>query len=175
MKLNLYIDFDGVILNTIDVASDMYFGNKKHIGYPSRDFYESIDWEKLIDNCHEINNSLTNLSKIIKSNLYNVKILTHIVCNKEKEAKTKYLKRIFPDLEVITVFKDYNKCDVVDCKGAILVDDYTKNLDLWESNGGISIKFSHKKKKYNYITISNLNSLLDIFPKLKALSSKKTC
>lgn len=43
MKLDLYIDFDGVILNTIDVAGDIYFKGIKHDGYPPRSFYENLD------------------------------------------------------------------------------------------------------------------------------------
>ena len=34
------------------------------------------------------------------------------------------------ELEVITVFKNFDKCDVVSARGAILVDDYSENLSL---------------------------------------------
>lgn len=175
MKIDLYIDFDGVILNTIDVASDIYFGDREHVGYPPRSFYEDIDWNELLDKCQEINNSIIYLDKLIKSDLYHVAILTHVVCDDERKAKINFLKNKFPDLKVITVFKDYNKCDVVECKNSILVDDYLENLVLWQSKGGIAIKFSDKNKKYDFISISNLGSLIDIFPKLRALVKEKTC
>ena len=175
MKIDLYIDFDGVILDTIDVASDIYFGNKEHIGYPPRSFYEDIDWYDLLDRCHEINDSISKLEIVINSNLYNVYILTHVVCDNEKEDKKKYLKNIFPNLDVITVFKDFNKCDVVECKGSVLVDDYLENLELWQKKGGIPIKFSDKNKEYDYLSISSLDSLIDLFSKIEALVEEKTC
>ena len=173
MKLDLYIDFDGVILNTIEVASDMYFGNKDHIGYPPRDFYENLDWDNLLRMCHEINYSINNIKKLIDSNLFNVRVLTHIVCDGEKKAKIIYLNNIFPNLEIITVLRDINKCDAVDAKGSILVDDFTENLELWDNAKGVSVKFSEKNKKYNYITINRLDSLIDIFPKLEDLVKEK--
>ena len=175
MKIDLYIDFDGVILNTIDVASDIYFGNKEHIGYPPRSFYKDVDWYKLIDMCSEINNSINNIDKLIKSNLFNVKILTHVVCDEEIVAKKKYLNNIFPDLEIITVARDVNKCDVVNARGSILVDDFSDNLDLWSKSFGIPVKFSLKNKNYNYITVSSLDKLIELFPKLELLVREKTC
>ena len=169
MKIDLYIDFDGVILDTIDVASSIYFKNKKQIGYPPRSFYEKLDWNDLLDKCHEINKSINNITKLINSNLFNVRVLTHIVCENERIAKIKYLNEKIPGLEVVTVFKEYNKCDVVNAKKSILVDDYSENLELWQKAGGIPIKFSTKNKKYNYITINSLDHLIEIFPKLIAL------
>ncbi len=173
MKTNLYIDFDGVILNTIDVACDIYYGSEEHTGYPPRSFYEKIDWNILLGMCNEINNSISNLSKIINSNLFNVRILTHVVCENERIAKINYLKNKFSNLEVITVSKDKNKCDVVDATGAILVDDYSKNLELWNKAGGIPIKFSNKNKKYDYITINSLDDLINLFPELLVLTKEK--
>ncbi len=175
MKIDLYIDFDGVILDTIDVASDIYFGDREHDGYPPRSFYEKLDWDKLLNKCHEINNSITNIKKLINSNLFNVKILTHVVCNNEKCAKTKYLESRLRDIEIITVDKNMNKSDAVDARGAVLVDDYSGNLDLWKKSLGIPIKFTNKDKDYEYIKINSLDKLIDIFPKLRFLVIEKSC
>ena len=175
MKLDLYIDFDGVILNTIDVSLDIYFKGKEREGYPPRDFYRNLDWDWLLSICHEINDSISNIAKLIDSNLFNVRILTHVVCENERQAKLKFLNSKFSDLEVIPVFIDDDKCDVVDAKGAILVDDYSGNLLLWDKAGGVAVKFSNKKKRYNYVTIDKLDSLIGIFPKLKSLVEEKAC
>ena len=169
MKINLYIDFDGVILDTMDVACNIYYKGKPHTGYPPRSYFKNLNWEELLNNCHEINNSINNIHKLINSNLFNVRILTHVVCENEKKAKIKYLNKKIPELEVVPVIIEHNKCDVVNAKNSILVDDYSKNLELWEKVGGIPIKFSNKNKKYSYITINSLDHLIDIFPELEAL------
>ena len=90
-----------------------------------------------------------------------------------KEAKIKYLKDRFPDIEVVTVYKDRNKSDAVLARGAVLVDDFTDNLDLWNEALGVSVKFSNKDKEYNYIRIDSLDKLIDIFPKLETLVKEK--
>ena len=90
--IKLYLDFDGVILNTIDVTyADL---EKKNITDLDEidEYYKNLDWFELIDNCEEINNSISNIKKIIKSNLYDVNILTHIKTKSEIKAKEKYLK-----------------------------------------------------------------------------------
>ncbi len=165
--IKLYIDFDGVILNTIDVTyEDM---SRKNITKKSDidKYYRNLDWDKLINKSKEINNSIENIKKIINSNLFDVNILTHIVSKNEDIAKRKYLKKKLGDINVITVDKTINKCDVVDPKNCILIDDYINNLDLWYDKGGIPIKFSDKGKNYQYISISNLSEVLTKYEKIK--------
>ena len=67
-----------------------------------------------------------------------------------------------------------NKCDIVDCKNTILVDDYTRNLELWENKGGIPIKFSTTDKIYPYISINNLKFLLDNYQEIKEKVEENT-
>lgn len=107
--------------------------------------------------------------------MFNVRVLTHVVCDNEKKAKIRYLEKKIPGLEVITVFRDDKKCDAVEARGAILVDDYSENLRLWDDALGVAVKFSGRNKKNNYITINSLDKLIDIFPKLEALVKEKTC
>ena len=68
--------------------------------------------------------------------------------------------------------KDYNKCDVVDCEDAILVDDYMENLKLWTSKGGISIKFSDKGKDYDIMSIDNLGLLIDKYDEINKMINR---
>ena len=168
--MKLYLDFDGVILNTIDVTYDML--TKKNITDQKEidEFYQNIDWFTLIDQCSEIKNSISNIKKIIKSNLYDVTILTHVIAgNSEIKAKKKYIKSKLKDINVITVDREINKCDIVDCKNAILVDDYMNNLELWYEKGGIPIKFSDKGKKCKYMSIKSLDELIDRYDEIEKL------
>lgn len=167
--IKLYLDFDGVILNTIDVTYNELqkrnITNRKDIDY----YYKTIDWEKLIKECSEINNSITNIKRIIKSNLYDVSILTHVSSNKEIQVKEKYLKEKLGNINIITPNIGINKCDIVECKNTILVDDYIKNLDLWYKKGGLPIKFSDKGKKCKYMSITNLDMLIDKYDEIEKL------
>ena len=83
-------------------------------------------------------------------------ILTHVVCDDEVYAKKKYLSSVLPEVEVITVDKKFNKCDVVDCRNAILVDDYMGNLTLWNDKGGIPVKFSDKGRECESVSYTHL-------------------
>lgn len=167
MKLDLYIDFDGVILNTIELTYAMI----DEMGLKSSEeilsFYRELDWDNLFENCSPINNSLENIRKLIDSNLYNVSILSHVCCENESISKKKFLKEHFDDLKVITLDCKIRKCDVVHAKNAILVDDYMGNLDAWASCGGIPVKFSDNGNKYDYITVSSLDMLIDKYDEIR--------
>lgn len=167
--IKLYLDFDGVILNTIDVTYEMIDKNNITSQGEKNKFYQNIDWFNLIDNCSEINNSISNIRNIIKSKLYDVTILTHIVGKNEAEAKRKYLHSKLKNIDIITVNIGTNKCDIVDCKNAILVDDYINNLDLWYKKGGIPIKFSDKGKKCKYMSIKSLDELIEKYDEIEKL------
>lgn len=176
MKLKLYIDFDGVILNTIDVSYklieeqgiELLDSNHEKIQH----FFINLDWSKLISLSKPINNSIKYLKELMNSNLYDVTILTHVNTKKEINVKQKYLDEVIPGIDVIYVNKKDNKCDVVDCKNTILVDDFTGNLDLWHQKGGISIKFSTTNKKYEYMTIDNLGTLIEKYNEISKLVDK---
>ena len=91
--IKLYLDFDGVILNTIDVTYDMLAKRNITDGKEKDEFYRNLDWFDLINGCSEIENSVSNIKRLIKSDLYDICILTHIgVGSSELSAKRKYLK-----------------------------------------------------------------------------------
>ena len=58
---------------------------------------------------------------------------------------------------------------VVDCNNSVLVDDYMGNLELWQSKGGIPIKFSDKGKEYDIMSINSLNMLIDKYDEIKKM------
>lgn len=161
---NLYIDFDGVMLNTVELSYKMI----EDLGLNKADeeaitlFYESLDWKKLLENATIINDSINCLQKILDSNKFNVAILTHVVTLQEAVEKVNYIRQYFKDITIIPVPKKIHKTKMVQTKGAILVDDYTGNLIEWEKEDGIGVKFSIKLSSKGFIVIDRLDQLLDI-------------
>ncbi len=166
MKMNLYIDFDGVILNSIEVSYQMMrekYG-KKITSDESTEFYKNINWNDFLKMCTPINNSIENLQKLIDSDMFDVAVLTHVLSESESDAKQKYLQECLPGIKCIPVTKPKQKWESVVCENAILVDDYSENLLSWKQHGGIPVKFSLKNKEYEYITIRSLDELIRLYP-----------
>lgn len=160
----LYIDFDGVILDSIKTTYEIMDkeGIDKFNPVEARAFYEILDWDKTLDITPEINNSLENIKNIIKSEQYEVNVLTHIVCYREGVSKIRFLKKHIPELSIILVPKEFSKTEVVNPKDAILIDDYTENLKEWKEHGGIGIKFSKHRREHEFLLITNLLEIEDI-------------
>lgn len=156
----LYLDCDGVILDTINMSYKMIknkgLTNEKDIEH----FYKNLSWEELIIEAGEINNSIEKIKELTK--VYDVEILTHVNSDEEIIAKLNYFKEVLPEVKVVAVPKEIKKADAVDPKGNILVDDFLGNLDYWHEKGGISIKFSDSGKKCIYQTITDLSELLKL-------------
>ena len=156
----LYLDCDGVILDTINMSYKMIknkgLTNEKDIEH----FYKNLSWEELIIEAGEINNSIEKIKELTK--VYDVEILTHVNSDGEIIAKLNYFKEVLPEVKVIAVPKEIRKADAVDPKGNILVDDFLGNLDYWHEKGGISIKFSDAGKECIYQTITDLSELLKL-------------
>ena len=173
--MKLYIDFDGVILNTIEVS---YKRIKEKYGQnatmeESSEFYRSINWNNFINECSPINDSIKHLKKIIESQKYDVTVLTHVLSDHEQEAKEKYLEKEIPGIKIIAVKKPAPKWEAADCYNAILVDDFSENLYDWQEHGGFPIKFSQKDKKYSFMTIDNLEMLLTMYDTIKEKMNNK--
>ena len=157
----LYLDCDGVILDTIEKSYKIFEERNIVDEEDKKRFYIETNWDEFILISGEIDNAISKIKELI--NIYDVKILTHISSKKEGNAKIKYFKEVLPKVEVITVPKNVEKADMIDDpKGAILVDDFYPNLEKWEEKGGIPVKFSKSGKKYNCPTISNLLELISI-------------
>ena len=159
---NLYIDFDGVISDTIEVTYEMM--EDRNIDKTDLEavamFYHDLDWVSLLETTPLINNSMEKIEKIMKSNRFDVAILTHVNSLKEAVAKIKYIRKFLGDITIIPVPKAVSKTETVCAKDSILVDDFKGNLAEWEEAGGIGIKFSKIKKESKYITITDLEELL---------------
>ena len=163
---NLYIDFDGVILDTItpvyNLAKKLNLDVKtqtKEIGL----LYSKIDWETLIEESEELSDSIKSIKELHESKKFNISILTHINSLKEAKAKIEFINNLFEDLTIIPVPKSVSKTKMTQTKDAILVDDYSGNLREWEKEGGIGVKFSKNEIDKHFKTINKLNQLMELF------------
>lgn len=162
-KKNLYIDFDGVILDTITPA----YEEMKEKGIKEekevREFFKNYPWENIITNDYIINNSIENIQKVIDSDKFNLSILTHVNSLEEATLKIKYLRKYFKDITIIPCPKQISKTKMIHTKDSILVDDYAGNLREWEKEGGIPVRFSTKRNGKGYMVIDRLDELIDMF------------
>ena len=156
----LYLDCDGVILDTINMSYKMLKENGIEREEEKEDLYRNLSCEELIIEAGEINNATDKIKKL--TDIYDVAILTHVISEGEIIAKENYFKAVLPNVKVISVPKGTKKADAVDPKGNILVDDFLGNLDYWHEKGGISIKFSDSGKECIYQTITDLSELLKL-------------
>ena len=163
---NLYIDFDGVILDTItpvyNLAKKLNIDVKtqtKEVGL----LYSKIDWETLIEESDELSDSINSIKKLDASKKFNISILTPINSLKEAKAKIEFINNLFDDLTIIPVPKSVSKTMMTKTKNAILVDDFSGNLREWEKEGGIGVKFTKIKEECEFKNIQSLDELLEMF------------
>ena len=140
---NLYIDFDGVICNTIEVTYKMLddLGIDKKEQDKVAEFYKNLDWESVLNICEIINDGMDNIKKIMKSEKFNVAILIHVSSINEVVAKVKYIRKYLKDVTIIPVPKAISKTNMINARFSILVDDYPENLNEWKEAGGIGVRF----------------------------------
>lgn len=162
---NLYIDFDGVIVDTIRVTYDML----DRLGIDSNDFekmsefYYNLNWKQLLSLTPIINDGFGCIKKIINSGKFNVAILTHVNSLDEAVAKINYIRKYCKSVTIIPVPREISKTKIIDSKDAILIDDYSGNLKEWVSAGGIGIQFSSDlNKNKGFKVIDKLDKILEM-------------
>lgn len=161
----LYIDFDGVIMDTIPYLykaieeSNIDIKNEELV---SR-FFSKYDYSSIINDDNILNESIECINKLKNSNIFQISILTHINSLEEGIVKVNYLRKYFKDITIVLVPKQLDKTEMVHAKGAILVDDYSGNLRAWESKGGIPVKFVKETENTSFKTIKKLDELIDLF------------
>lgn len=155
----LYLDCDGVILDTINYTYQII--KKNNIPNSEiNNFFHNLSWENLIESAGQIDNSIVKIKKLCE--YFDVEILTHVNSENEIKAKLKYFNNVLPDVKVNVVPKIIKKGDAANPNGAILVDDFLPNLEYWDEMGGISVKFSDSDKECKYIKIKDLLELLNL-------------
>lgn len=161
----LYIDFDGVILDTMTKS---YIEIEK-AGIDKTDeqavmaYFRNVDWDILIKETDEINDSINEIKKICASKKFNVYILTHINSTNEMVAKINYLHSKLPEVTIVSVPKEIPKTKVVNPSAAILIDDYSGNIKTWQKKLGIGIKFVKELEGSDYPEITHLSEVIDMF------------
>lgn len=166
---DIYIDFDGVILNTWEIFYNQYCQKYNTTVLEERkikDIMVNSDWDKVLKESEIINDIINNLIEL--SNKYNIIILTKVNCLSEKNSKLKYLNNVGIE-NIVFVGYEQQKSSVVNPNGKILIDDDIQNLDDWSNNGGISLFFNSKHENidsygrlnYKYTLIDNLRQLYD--------------
>ena len=158
--MKIYIDFDGVILDT-DTTIDNVI---KDSNIEKKEYIRICNWDNLLNNTNVINNSLDYLRK----SKLDINLLSKISTLEEGTAKIKYLRNNSIDINIHLVPNKISKSDMVNPKGNILIDDKVYNLDEWSSKGGISIFFNKNNNDIDiygntntkYKKISDLSMLL---------------
>lgn len=159
---DLYLDFDGVLVDTMRVT----YKRMRELGIDisnnvlTSEYYRNLNWENLLNNIEEIDNAFYYIKKLKETKMYNISILTTVNSLEEAVAKISYIRKRDKDIDIIIVPKGIEKHIVVKSKNAILVDDYSGNLKTWQENGGIPIKFANKDND-KYITINSLKNLTE--------------
>lgn len=158
--INLYLDFDGVIKDTINVSYKMM----EDLGINLKDrasvikFYQNTNWNELLENSDEISDAFKCIERIYDEGRFRPMILTTVNSLSEMIAKTNYIRSMNEEISIICVPRGIEKCQIVNPNGSILVDDYSGNLSNWESAGGIGVKFGFDD---NYISINSLHSFFE--------------
>ena len=161
----LYIDFDGVILDTMTKTYKVLEERKIDMKDSERviEYFRNIDWKTLISETDEINDSINEIKKICASKKFNVYILTHINSINEMVEKIKYLHEKLPLVTVVSVPKQIPKTEVVNPSAAILIDDYSENIREWQKKLGIGIKFVKEHENSEFPEITHLSDVIDMF------------
>lgn len=161
-KKNLYIDFDGVILDTMTLIFEDY--KKQNITKETeKEFFINYPWKNIIKDQNIIGDAINDIYKIIESKKFNLGILTHINSINEGILKINYLRKYFKDITIIPCPKEIPKTKMIETKDAILIDDYAGNLREWEKEGGISVRFSLKGNGKGYKVIKELKEVIEMF------------
>ena len=161
----LYIDFDGVVMDTIPPLYRAL--EEAGVNFADKDetmkFFSRFDFSSIINDHAILNDSIKCIKKLIKSNMFEISFLTHVNSLEEGAVKTEYLRKYFKKITIIIVPKQISKTKMVHSEGAILVDDYAGNLKEWESTGGIPVRFSQEMESHGYKVIDHLDQLIDMF------------
>ena len=160
--IRLYLDCDGVILDTIDKTYEWM--NLENLDIHDADlvheyFVSRVNWDKLIKEAGVLNDAINKVKKLMEMGTYDPTILTTCVSLLEPVIKMNYFKNELPNVPVITVPWLVRKDRVVDANGSILVDDSKRNIANWRESGGIGLHFV---KENPNLELMEINDLMDI-------------
>jgi len=163
---NLYIDFDGVIMDTIRVTYDMIerLEINKEDNEKINEFYVNLNWKHLLEITPILNDSFNCIDKLLGCGKFNVSILTHVNSLSETVEKINFIRKYTKEVTIIPVPREISKTKMCKIDNSILVDDYSGNLKDWVNAGGIGIQFSTDlTKDKGFEVIDKLDKLIDMF------------
>ena len=138
----LYIDFDGVILDTEELLFEEWRKNPNRYLLPESEkirYVHDANWNFIINNSKVINDSLYYLKQMDPSKSF---ILTKIHSEgNEGTEKIKWLRKNDIKQGIYLVPHKIKKTEIVDASGNALIDDSLKNLQDWQLAGGNSFFF----------------------------------
>ena len=155
--MKYYIDFDGVILDTLTIYSNIFHDNK----YDKwESIYTHFEFDNIFCKDNEINDSINKLKAL--QNKYNLILLSKVVNEDEAKAKKRFLLKNNINIETIFVPYHDKKTDYVNVDiNTILIDDQTDNIDEWIKLGGKGILFN-KELIDGYTCTYDLDIIKDI-------------
>jgi hypothetical protein len=169
-KLRLFVDFDGVILNTMELSRELLL--KLHgIDYykHSRDnvendkivgnFFATIDWNFLLDYSHEINRGSEFLKLFRDSIIYKPTIFSAVSSEREEKIKENKFLINYPGID--NRFVESKKIKTCDDEDAVLVDDSDFYLINWN---GKPVHFDSGGRASIFFDIHDLGELYYLFP-----------
>ena len=162
---NLYIDFDGVICNTIEITYKMMKDANIDLNDDDKvtELYKDLDWNHVLSICTVINDAMDNIKKLASSGKFDIAILTHVNSMNETIEKLKFIRKYLKDITIIPVPKAVSKTKMINARFSILVDDYVGNLDEWKEAGGIGVRFDLDMDGKGFLVIDHLDDLLELF------------
>lgn len=144
---SLYVDFDGVLFDTITYA----FLEMKRLGIDITnqdkitEYFKKVNWNYLIEQGGILNDSIQKLEILMDSQEFErVEVATHRCSYNEGVVKTNDLKTRIPNLKVTTIPKKIEKHYALKAQDNILIDDAKEKIINWINDGGIGILFSQK-------------------------------
>lgn len=165
-KINLYLDCDGVIKDTINTTLNMMVSEGYNIKDKSQiDYYfkNQADWFSIWGNSPDINDSINVIKYLDSLGIFNISILTKCTSRLEPFVKIRGFNMELPGIPVIIVDYNQNKSDVVDASGSFLVDDSISYVNDWNNNGGIGVHFFDESNRTTGISdLKQENGLLEI-------------
>ena len=158
MEKEYFVDFDGVILDSQERFLEVMRDNINY--YDWLDYLSSIDWKQFLQECNEIDDSLSVLKRL--QNLKRLKgIITSIHSFVEGQQKLIYLreKEILVPIYYVLPFQKKSEI-LIPNKLTVLVDDKLVNCLEWKKAGGTSLLFDPMDKEKEIEKIRSLKQLL---------------
>ncbi len=164
----LYIDFDGVILDTEPLLFKEWRKNPSRHLLPETEkirYMQKANWEHILNNSKVINDSIYYLTQLDPSTSF---ILTKVhSMENEGKAKVEWIRNSGIKQNIILVPYYFKKSDIVVAKNNILIDDCLKNLREWKECGGKVIFFDKDDDDFDSWHEYNTNK----YSKVLSLSS----